>query len=295
MTFRSNASVTRSRLLGAGAALLALALVLTPAGAAAKKQRVAVAKFTGPQAAKAEKAVAKVLKEEGYAVLGAGAWKAAQKKAKAKGTSDEAIAKTAKKAGVSAVVLGKVQKKGKKAVLVLTVRSGGSGDVVETVEVALKGAKIDAKASKAIASDLPPVVRRADSGAAVASKGEPKEEPRAPVEEPKAVERRVAQEEERRPPPEERRPAAEERRPTEERRPVAEERKTREPEPAEGGAKQPSITASVGASFWARRMSVSPDQSADIYNGRPVPGLRIDAELFPIAWFHQQLLGQTSP
>jgi hypothetical protein len=38
-------------------------------------------------------------------------------------------------------------------------------------------------------------------------------------------------------------------------------------------------------SLWARNMTISPTDAADTYKGQPVPGLRIDGEVYPAAAF----------
>jgi hypothetical protein len=283
------------------ATTLALALALTVPVDAAAKKKVAVIDFKGPQAAKAEKAVAKALKDEGYQIVGTANWKKAEKKAKAKGRGEAALAKTAKKADVSAIVIGKVQKKGKKSFLVLKVHDGRSGSLIDTVEVPLKGAKIDKKAEAAIAQDLAPVVRKGE-----ASGGE------APPEE------KPARREEERPAkaPDEERPAKvpdeppvrarEEEKPArarDEDRPARAERDTssgdtaavkkkRDAEPTDGEAR-PAFSVGAGMSLWKRSMSAGPANSynhPNSYNGGVIPGLRIDADIYPLAFFSKTWL-----
>jgi hypothetical protein len=253
------------------ATTLFLALALTaPASAAAKK--VAVIDFKGP-AAKAEKAVVKALKDEGFQIVGPTNWKKAEQKAKAKGRSEKALAKAAAKAGVAAIIIGKIQKKGKKNLLVLQVHDGKSGTLLETVEIPLKGAAVDKKAAAAIAQDLVPVVRRGEAGGGDEGGDE------KPV-------RGAREETARREPPKEELPRREE--------PIGggsvggggdvEVKKKKEPEPGEGD-KRDFFTVGAGMSLWARQMTITPNEAADTYKGQPVPGLRIDGEIYPAAPF----------
>ena len=151
------ATARRMRLYRLAGTILALALASAPAAAAAKV-RVAVPQFTGPKGAAAQKAVVKVLKQDGYLIVPAAAWKKALKRAGADG--DEALAKTARKTRAAAVVIGKLEKQGRKQVLLtLSVYRGGGG-LVETVDVALRAGKVDPRARRTIVSDLLPAVAR---------------------------------------------------------------------------------------------------------------------------------------
>lgn len=276
-TISSRGSKSSRPLLRVATALAVALAFAAPQGAAAKK-KVAVIDFKGP-AAKAEKAVVKALKEEGFQIVGPTNWKKAEKKAKAKGRSEKALAKAAAKAGVAAVVIGKIQKKGRKSLLVLKVHDGKSGTLLESVEVPLKGAKVDKKAEAAIAQDLAPVVRR---GEAPGGDDERREE--KPVR--GAREEREAKAD--LPPRMEDAPKREERTASAARDTSTDDtpavKKKPEPEPGEGD-KRMFFAAGAGMSLWARNMTVSPGGAADTYKGQPVPGLRIDAEVYPAAPF----------
>jgi hypothetical protein len=261
--------------------VLALALA-APTGAAAKK-KVAVIDFKGP-AAKAEKAVVKALREEGFQIVGPTNWKKAEKKAKAKGRSERALSKAAAKAGVAAVVMGKIQKKGRKSFLVLKVHDGKSGTLIETVEVELKRGKIDKKAEAAVAQDLTPVVRRGETAGGDS----------APDDKPV----RASREDPPRPRDDDKPTKVDDDKPLKPREdrvasaggdsggdpPVVKKKKEKDEEPGEG-EKRSLFGVGAGMSLWARSMSVSPGGSADTYKGQPVPGLRLDGEVFPAAAF----------
>jgi hypothetical protein len=264
---------SRTFLRAATTFFVALALA-APADAAAKK-KVAVIDFKGP-ALKAEKAVVKALKDEGFQIVGPTNWKKAEQKAKAKGRSEKALSKAAAKAGVAAIVIGSIQKKGKKSLLVLKVHDGKSGTLLETVEIPLKGAKIDAKAEAAIAQDLAPVVRRGESA------GEDEEKPVRGAREEKTAKADL-------PPPIDT-PRREERvaGTGDSGDPTTVKKKKKTEEPGEG-EKRSLFTAGAGMSLWARNMTVSPTDAADTYKGQPVPGLRIDAEVYPAAAFSRSI------
>jgi hypothetical protein len=277
----SSRGSTSSRSFRRAATTLVLALALAAPLDAAAKKKVAVIDFKGP-AAKAEKAVVKALKDEGYQIVGPTNWTKAEKKAKARGRGEAALAKTAKKAGVAAIVIGKIQKKGKKSFLVLKVHDGKSGTLLETVEVALKGGKIDKKADAAIAQDLAPVVRR---GEAAGGDEAPDDKPvRASREDPPRGDDKPIKTGDDKPIK------------TGDDRlasaggdsaggdtPVVKKKKD-EPEPGEG-EKRTLFGVGAGMSLCARSMSVSPSGAADTYKGQPVPGLHLDGEVFPAAAF----------
>jgi hypothetical protein len=282
-TISSSGSTSSRSLLRAAAALVVALALAAPIEATAKK-KVAVIDFKGP-VAKAEKAVVRALKDEGYQIVGPTSWKAAEKKAKARGRGEAALAKTAKKAGVAAIVLGKIQKRGKKTFLMLKVHSGRDGSVIETVEVALKGRKIDKKTEAAVAQDLPPVVRR---GEGAGGDDEPGDKPvRGGRDDDKPTKSRDDG------------PA----RGRDDDKPIKTGndrlasaggdsaggdtpvvKKKPEPEPGEG-EKRTLFSVGAGMSIWARSMTVSPSGAADTYKGQPVPGLRIDGDVYPVAAF----------
>jgi hypothetical protein len=196
-------------------------------------------------AAKSEKVVGQALGVENLDIVGTAAFKKAAKK----GRGEKVIARAAERLGVAAVVVGKVQKKGKKQVLVCTVHNGKDGAVIDTVEIAMKGGKPDAEA---VASDLIPVVKKGEAPAGAGGGEEPEEKPGPEASAPVVT-------------------------------PAPEEAAAKKPEAGE--ARRPAFDVNLGASFWARRMSVSPSQSADVYNGKPVPGLRFDGAVYPAAFF----------
>jgi hypothetical protein len=240
----------RPALLAALAVALGLLVGAAPAAAAGKKVAI---DLEGP-AAKVEKTVKQILADEGYEVIGSAAYKKAAKKARGQG--DEAIARAAKRLGASAVIIGSIEKKGKKTFLILSVHNGLDGALIDALEIALKGTKPDADA---IITGLPAAVKKGKAAAGGGSGGddegggEPAKPTRAaPVERAEPTET----------------PAAD----------------TRPAAPA-AGLKRMALDANIGMSMWARRMSVSPAGSADVYNGKPVPGLRFDGELYPVAFF----------
>jgi len=262
-----------------------LLAVFAPETALAK--RVAVLGFKGP-AAKAEKAVVEALRNEGHQIVGPATWNKASTKARAKGTSPAALAKTAKKAGVAAIVFGKVQKKGKKTFLVLTVHDGMSGSPIETVEIPLKAGKVDKKAQEALAQELMPVVRRAQ-GPSEGDEGTV----RGTSERAQAGDtERPGEREGGRPGPTGSEGTPQERVSDTEKSPSGEEEgrvKKRQADEEAPGEKRSFFAASAGMSFWARTLSVSPDQAADTYKGQPVPGLRVDGEVYPAAIFAKNI------
>ncbi len=150
------------------AALLALVigatLFLVPTEASAQEKQIVVLKFTGPRSAGIRGGVIKVVKRAAD-LVGQAKFARQQRKLRARSLSDENIAKVARNMGLDGVLVGKVQRRGGKYRLRLELHAGADGAVVETVTVTLgrrprltKRAErlVRNKINRAIA-DLPPL------------------------------------------------------------------------------------------------------------------------------------------
>ena len=167
LTSRSNAS-------GSRAVLAALLLCAAPSLALAKK-RVVVLNFVGPQAKKAQAQVtARVAKH--YTIIPQAAFQKTAKQLHIKRPTDDDVANVARKLKADAIIAGIVQKQGKRYELVITVRDGGSGTVIERASIPLgKSPKVDAKAGNKITADVIPLLDRAGGSSAVAASSPPTE------------------------------------------------------------------------------------------------------------------------
>jgi hypothetical protein len=188
--------VARSRTV---AVLVGLAVVLAAAPAFAKK-RVVVLGFSGPQAGKAEAAVASVVGSR-HTVVSAGQYAKAAKRLRLRKPSNPNVAKIAREIQVDAIVLGAMKRKGTRWSLALIVREGRSGAAIASMTIPLRAPRIDARARADINAQLLPAIARARSvNATVAAKQAPKKK-RPVVEEEEIDDDDDAEEEEPPPPP----------------------------------------------------------------------------------------------
>jgi len=159
---------SRLNVSGSKAVLAAILMLLLPAAAAAKK-RVVVLNFVGPQGKKAQAAVAGRIKGK-YVIIPQAAFQKTAKQLKIKRPTDDDVANVARKLKADAIVAGIVQKSGRKFELVVTVRDGGSGSVIDKATIPLgKSPKMDKKAHAKIASEVLPLLDRANGSSAFAS------------------------------------------------------------------------------------------------------------------------------
>jgi hypothetical protein len=148
--------------------LCAVLLLLVGQGAALGKGRVVVLNFAGPQGKKAQAAVVARVKKK-YVIIPQAAFQKVAKQLRIRRPTDDDVANVARKLRADAIVAGIVQKTGrKKFELVITVRDGGSGTVIERVSIPLRGSKIDPAAGAKIESQLLPVLARAGGGGGAA-------------------------------------------------------------------------------------------------------------------------------
>jgi hypothetical protein len=152
---RSSASAKSSVIL---AALVAALLFPGPAWG----KRVVLTKFTGPKAAKAQKAVAAVIKRD-HTVIPTSRLNKAKKRLKIKKLNPRNIQRLAEELNVDAIVSGKVKKKGSKYELTITVREGKTGDTIDKYVVKLREPKVDETAKAEIAENLLNIIAAAET------------------------------------------------------------------------------------------------------------------------------------
>lgn len=289
---RSNGSA-RNRLLG----LLVAGAVLLAASPAWAKKRVVVLGFSGPQSGKAEAAVAKVVKKK-HTIISAKKYSQAQKKLRLKKPSNGNVAKIAAEIQADAIVSGQVKRKGARWSLVLKVREGATGKVIDTINIPLRAPRVDARAREDIASQLLPAIARADGPGGAVAKKPPKKKP--PKKRPDPVEEEPAYDDEAVPGIDE----EPEEEPEEvasnddyDRDPDTSIRKRRRddddtPDVIVGGrhARHAAVDLGVGMSFIGRNMTFTfKDTLTDMekpngYAGSPVPGAYVSAEVYPLAF-----------
>jgi hypothetical protein len=159
---------SRLNVLGSKAVFAAVVMLLLPAAAAAKK-RVVVLNFVGPQGKKAQAAVTGKIKGK-YVIIPQAAFQKTAKSLKIKRPTDDDVANVARKLKADAIVAGIVQKSGRKFELLVTVRDGGSGTVIDKATIPLgKSPKVDKKANAKIASEVLPLLDRANGSNAFAA------------------------------------------------------------------------------------------------------------------------------
>ena len=138
------------------------------------KKKVVVGAFTGAKSDQARKAVIAALKEDG-------AYDVSESNEAKPGGDEKSFAKAS--AGASAVLVGTVKKTG----LVLSVRNGADGALVQDVEV--KGdspAKLNKNIADTLGLSVADPIAQTKPGAAGAEAAKPEEEEQAPEEQPAA-------------------------------------------------------------------------------------------------------------
>lgn len=155
----SGSARSRRRRGGVVAAVAAFAVVLLAGAPASARRRVVVMGFDGPQAGKAEAAVARVVKKK-YDLVPAEKYTKAQKKLRLKKQTNANVAKIAAEIQIDAIVSGSVKRRGARWSLILRVREGASGGVVDTITIPLRAPRVDKRAEEDIAAQLLPSIGR---------------------------------------------------------------------------------------------------------------------------------------
>lgn len=148
-SWKSNASIRRSSLLGLAAFVLFTLLGIAPAWA---QKRVAITKLDGDKKDAALTAVGDAVGRK-HAVIASREVEAARKKAKIKRLDDEGVAKLADTLSADAVITGSAKKKGKDVVVKLTVYDA-RGKELGTVDVTAKRGKFSGDTKDAIADEV---------------------------------------------------------------------------------------------------------------------------------------------
>jgi len=146
-------------------ALVALAVLLGGLATADAGRNVVVRDFEGPRAKKIRADVVKTLKSSGHQLVAKGKFERARKRLGG-GDDEDSLSKAAAAVNADAVVEGSVRKRKKKVRLRLVLRSGTTGEVVDTVTIqlgrrpVLKPAKrrVIARKFSGLIDDLPGVV-----------------------------------------------------------------------------------------------------------------------------------------
>jgi hypothetical protein len=169
-TSRSNVSGSRIRRLFVPtltSATALLVLLVAPAAAMAKK-RVVVLQFVGPQAKKAQAQVMGRIRKN-YAIIPQAVFQKVAKQLKIRRPTDDDVANVARKLRADAILAGVVEKSGKKQFqVVLTVRDGSSGTVIDRVTIPLRGGRFGKPALAKVDSELVPLLERGHAGSEVA-------------------------------------------------------------------------------------------------------------------------------
>jgi len=269
---------------------LGLALVaFAPAAHAQKKKRIAVLEFSGPRASRFQSGVVKVLKRSAR-VISQKQFTRAARKVKGFKANAEGVSKVARRLDAHGVLTGKVTRRRGKFRLTIRMREGASGEFVgDDIVVTSRAPRLTRAHERKIARELRAILRDLPAPGEEVAEEEPFEE--EPVDE-------VAEEE----------PAEEE--PAEE---VAEAGGggSDDGEDGEDGEEDVSLSATqkadlaargraidltAGLSVVSRSLSFSFDPGPTTpqgYDGALVPGVYVDAEIYPMALVNDKATGVT--
>ncbi len=164
MTSTSNASASKARLLGALIAF-ALALGALPAAASAKK-KVVIFDFSGPRASRFHAKVRALVKRR-YTVVSDSRYAKMARRLRAKSPSKRNVVRVSRKLSVAGLVTGKVRRRHGRYELVLRVRSGVTGEFVDSIKVRTRHATLSGSTLRKVREQLLVALGRlpdADSG-----------------------------------------------------------------------------------------------------------------------------------
>ncbi len=170
MTSTSNASASKARLLGALIAF-ALALGALPAAAAAKK-KVVIFDFSGPRASRFHAKVRAIVKKH-YTVVSDSRYAKMARRLRAKRPTQRNVIKVSRKLSVAGLVTGKVKRRHGRYELVLRVRSGVTGEFVDSIKVRTRHATLSGATLRKVREQLLVALKRlpdADSGSRARSR-----------------------------------------------------------------------------------------------------------------------------
>jgi hypothetical protein len=139
-------------------AVALLVLLALPAHALAKKG-VVVAEVSGPRAARVQRGVAAALGGS-VRVIPSDRYQRSQRKLQARERTADNVARVARQIGADGVVFGEVKRQRGRFLVTVELRAGASGEVVESVEVALGGApRLTKPQQRKLRDDLLPAIR----------------------------------------------------------------------------------------------------------------------------------------
>jgi hypothetical protein len=152
----ASSSSVRRALVWLSAGAVALAIVLAPAIAEARR-RLVVLEFTGPKAEEFQEDVEKALKK-GNSIVPRKKWDAAADKLKAAKINEKNVKKVAAKLQVDGVITGRVEKRGSRYYLHLQLREGKTGKTVAAPDIVERSAGLGADGRETIANELMPII-----------------------------------------------------------------------------------------------------------------------------------------
>ena len=150
---RSNALRTLAWL---AATVVALAIVLSPSPAAARR-RLVVLEFTGPKAEAFQDDVEKLLKK-GNSVVPRKKWESAADDLGATKLNEKNVKKIARKLSIDGVISGRVEKRGSRYILHLQLREGKTGKTVAAPDIVERSPSLGVDGRDTIKTEMMPII-----------------------------------------------------------------------------------------------------------------------------------------